>query len=133
MVPPWVEAAAAIGGDAMKIGMWLGPALLLAGCAAGGTQTGLRQSGVPFVSSTGVIEWRVIDSRTLYVKAVTNEWFLVKTMNSCSRMRPATSLGFVTARGTDELDHHGAILAEGQRCPVESVSRAEEPPPAVRG
>jgi hypothetical protein len=117
----------------MMNAIWPGAALLLAGCAAGGGQSGLRQSSVPFVSSTGIIEWRVIDDRTLYVKAVTNEWFLVKTMNACSRMRPATSLGFVTARGTDELDRHGAILAEGQHCPVESVSRAQEPPPEVRG
>lgn len=116
----------------MKDKVWLGAALLLAGCAAEGAENGLRQSAVPFVSSTGVIEWRVVDDRTVYVKAVTNQWYQVTTMGSCSRMRPATALGFVTARGLDELDYHGAILAEGQRCPIQGVYPASEPPPQPR-
>lgn len=111
----------------MRDKVWMAAALLLAGCAVGGAENGLRQSAVPFVSSTGVIEWRVVDDRTVYVKAVTNQWYEVKTMGPCSRMRPATALGFVTARGLDELDRHGTILAEGQRCPVESVYPASEP------
>jgi hypothetical protein len=116
---------------AWPLGGLLG-ALLLGGCATDGAAPVSGQSGVPFVSSTGVIEWRVQDDRTLYVQAVTNRWYLVRTMNICSRMRTATTLGFVTARGTDELDRDGAILAEGQRCPIESVTRSEEPPEKPR-
>ena len=113
---------------------WVGAALLLlAGCATGGTPDLSGRAAVPFVSSTGVIEWRVRDDRSVYVQAVTNEWYLVRTMGSCARMRTATTLGFVTARGIDELDRHGAILAEGQRCQIESVTISGEPPAEVRG
>jgi hypothetical protein len=110
-----------------------GPVLLLAGCATDGTAGQTAESAVPFVSSTGVIEWRVNDERSLYVRAVTNQWYLVRTMGQCRRLQTATALGFLTARGTDELDRSGAILAEGQRCPIESVTRSAPPPAALPG
>jgi hypothetical protein len=36
------------------------------------------------------------------------------------------TLGFVTP-GLDELDRSGAILAEGQRCPIASINRSVQP------
>ncbi len=112
---------------------WLGAVLLLAGCATDGAVSRSDQSSVPFISSTEVIEWRVLDDRNLYVRAVTNQWYLLRTLGPCARMRTATNLGFVTAGGLDELDRFGAILAEGWRCPLESVTRSAEPPPEARG
>lgn len=116
----------------MKI-RWLAPLLLLAGCATGGVPTAAGESAIPFVSSTGVIEWRVVDERSLYVQAVTGQWYVVRTMGNCGRLRTAVSLGFVTAPGIDELDRFGAILAEGRRCQIESVVRSTPPPPTLRG
>jgi hypothetical protein len=109
------------------------PLLLLAGCATAGSQRLAGETAIPFIASTEVVEWRVRDERSLYVHGITNQWYLVTTMGSCGRLRTANTLGFVTARGTDDLDRHGAILAEGQRCQIESVTRSEAPPADLVG
>ena len=110
----------------------LAAALLLSACATPGEQLAAGETAIPFVSSTGVIEWRVLGDSALYVRGSNNQWYLVRTMGACPRLRTATSLGFVTA-GLDQLDRHGAILAQGWRCAVQSVVRSGEPPAEARG
>lgn len=83
-----------------------------------------RETYIPYVSSNGIVEWEVAGDDALYIRAITGGWYLVRTMNACPRLKTAVALGFVT-RGVDELDRHGAIVAEGQRCPVISVIRVD--------
>ena len=109
------------------------PLLLFTGCATAGAHRSAGETAIPFISSTQVVEWRVRDESSLYVHGITNQWYLVATMGNCGRLRTANSLGFVTARGTDDLDRQGAILAEGQRCQIESVTRSEPPPADLVG
>jgi hypothetical protein len=113
--------------------LMLAPLLLFTGCATLGPASDTGETAIPFISSTEVIEWRVRDERSLFVHGITNQWYLVTTMGSCGRLRTANTLGFVTARGTDDLDRHGAILAEGQRCQIASVTRSEPPPADLVG
>ncbi len=118
----------------MKRTIFASAALLLGACATTGEGVDITtQAAVPFVSSTSVLEWRVLDQDTLYVRSVTNQWYQVETMGPCPRLRTGVTLGFQTARGTDELDRHGAILVQGSRCPLRSVTRSVEPPAEARG
>jgi len=111
-----------------------GAALLLGACTTGGAELDLAsEAAVPFVSSTSVLEWRVLDQRTLFVRSATNQWYRLETMGPCPRLRTGVNLGFQTARGTDELDRHGAVLVEGSRCQLRSVTRSGEPPAGARG
>lgn len=108
-------------------------ALLLGACATAGDVDLAREAAVPFISSTSVLEWRVLDRDTLYLRSATNHWYRLETMGPCPRLRTGVTVGFQTARGIDELDRDGAILVEGSRCQLRSVTRSDEPPPEARG
>ena len=113
----------------------IGAALLLLGaCATTGDELDLSaETGVPFVNSTEVLEWRVLDRHTLFLRGATNQWYRLETMGPCSRLRTGVTVGFVVAPGIDELDRDGALLVEGSRCQLRSVTRVDQPPPEARG
>ena len=115
--------------------MAIGAALLLGACAttADPDLDLAAETGVPFVTSTQVLEWRVLDQHTLFLRGPTSQWYRLETMGPCPRLRIGVTVGFQTARGLDELDRHGAILVEGSRCQLRSVTRSGEPPAEARG
>jgi hypothetical protein len=104
---------------------------LIGGCATSGEDAAGNETFIPNVAGNGIAQWRAVSKDRLYIRAVTGEWYLVRTMGTCSTLTQALSLGFEpSAQG--RLDRYGAILAEGRRCPVESVTRSEAPPPKTR-
>lgn len=107
-------------------------ALALSACAISGGEVGSNEAAIPYVSSNGIVDWRPAGPDALYIRAITGDWYHVRTMGNCNRLRTATSLGFVTS-GLDQLDRHGSILAEGQRCPLLSVVKSAPPPEEAKG
>ena len=103
----------------------------VAGCATAEPSRPAGETAIPYVSSSRVIEWRVVADNALYIRGSNGDWYFVRTSNRCTRLHAATSLGFVTS-ALDQLDRFGAILAQGQRCPVASVVRAAPPPKVPR-
>jgi hypothetical protein len=84
------------------------------------------ESSIPFASSDGIIDWKVVSADSLYLLSASGDWYLARTSAPCRRMRSALVLGFDTA-GSDRLDRFGAIVAEGRRCPIASLVRSAEP------
>jgi hypothetical protein len=102
------------------------PALLVAAAAAPpppGTET-----NIPFVHSRGVLDWQAAGDDSLYVRGYNGRWYYVRTSNRCPRLHDALTLGFVVS-ANDQLDRFGAIVAQGMRCPIASVTFAAAPPP----
>lgn len=85
------------------------------------------ETAIPFVRSNGILDWRAAGDEALYIRGNSGDWYFVRTMSPCTRLKTALTLGFVTSAG-DQLDRYGAILAEGQRCQIESVVRSDPPP-----
>lgn len=104
----------------------------LAACATAPDGAATGETAIPYVGSSGIVDWEVAGDDDLYIKAISGGWYHVRTMGACTRLRTATSLGFVTA-GLDQLDRDGAIIAGGQRCPVASVVRSGPPPEKAPG
>jgi hypothetical protein len=90
-----------------------------------------RETVIPFAASLSNIEWQVAGSDSLYLRGPKGEWYFVRTMNRCSRLRSSSGIGFETS-AMGQLDRHGAILVQGVRCPVESITRSDGPPPKAR-
>ncbi|MBV8839762.1 MAG: hypothetical protein JO000_24780 [Alphaproteobacteria bacterium] len=101
------------------------PALLVA--AAGTTPPESRETNIPFVRSRGVLDWQTSGDDSLYIRGYNGRWYYVRTTNRCPRLRDALILGFVVSAG-DRLDRFGAIIAQGMRCPIASVTFAASPP-----
>jgi len=103
-------------------------AIVLAAAVAGAAPPAPgAETVIPFVNSGGVLDWQAAGDRSLYVRGYNGRWYLVRTMNVCPHLRDAVTLGF-RASGIDQLDRHGAIIAEGEHCPVDSVIAAAPPP-----
>jgi hypothetical protein len=85
------------------------------------------EASIPFVASNGISEWRVAGPGAVYIRSISGHWYLARTMNRCSALDSAITLGFVTS-AFGELNRYGAILAEEQRCPIESLVRSEPLP-----
>ena len=118
--------------DPMTRSMSLLALLIAGGCAtAPAPSSELGEAAViPFVKRDGILEWVAAAPEQVYLRGPSGDWFLVRTMGPC-RINSATTLGFETT-GADQLDRHGAILAEGFRCPIESITRSEAPPEVRR-
>lgn len=102
------------------------PMIALAGCATAPAPQIGEETDIPFVKRDGILEWVAAAPEQLYLRGPSGDWFLVRTMGPC-RIHSATTLGFETS-GADRLDRYGAVLAEGFRCPIESITRSEGPP-----
>jgi hypothetical protein len=97
---------------------------LMAAAPVPGTET-----AIPFVRSQGILDWQAAGDDALFVRGYDGRWYHVRTMNRCPRLRDALTLGFVVS-ANDQLDRYGAILAQGMRCPIASVTYAAAPPPS---
>ena len=104
---------------------------ILAGTATAAAAEAPAETSIPFVSSIGSVEWKAASDKALYVRGGNGSWYFVRTTNRCTRLRAARAIGFETS-ALDQLDRHGAVLVQGQRCPVASVTRSAGPPKKAR-
>ncbi|HEX8533008.1 MAG TPA: hypothetical protein VF662_02480 [Allosphingosinicella sp.] len=104
--------------------------ILAASCSAADAppvRASAAEASIPFVGSNGISEWRRAGRGMVYIRSVGGEWYLARTMNACSALDSAISLGFVTS-ALGALDRHSSIRVEEQICPIESLVRSDAPP-----
>jgi len=101
--------------------------LAVTGPAAAATEPSSGETVIPFMSSLRAVEWKAASNDSLYLRGPKGDWYFIRTMNRCSRLRSSPSIGFQTS-ARDQLDRHSAILVQGVRCPVESITRSDGPP-----
>jgi hypothetical protein len=89
------------------------------------------EAGIPFVSHGGIRDWKVADRTTLYIQARDRKWYKATVLSSCRDLNFATGIGF-DAGSSGTFDRSAYILAEGQRCPVQSVVASPPPPKGVK-
>jgi hypothetical protein len=63
----------------------------------------------------------------LYLQDRQRRWYRAEIGAGCFNLSAATAIGYDT-RGGLSLDQFGAILVEGQRCPILSLTRSDGPP-----
>ncbi|HEX8241371.1 MAG TPA: DUF6491 family protein [Allosphingosinicella sp.] len=109
--------------------------LILLGLAAAGAPAAARDGSgetvIPFMSSLNAVEWKPASNDSLYLRGPRGDWYFIRTMNRCDRLRSSPGIGFQTS-ALDQLDRHGAIMVQGVRCPIESITRSDGPPAKPR-
>jgi hypothetical protein len=109
--------------------------LITAGVAAAAAPAFAKERNgetvIPFMSSLSAVEWKAASDDSLYLRGPRGEWYFIRTMNRCSRLRSSPGIGFQTS-ALGQLDRHGAIVVQGVRCPVESIVRSDGPPGKAR-
>jgi hypothetical protein len=105
----------------------LGLAGATATAAAAGDAKTSEETAIPFINSISNVEWKAVSNDSLYVRGGNGDWYFIRTSNRCNRLRSAHGIGFQTS-ALGQLDRHGAVIAQGVRCPVASIVRSEGPP-----
>jgi hypothetical protein len=86
-----------------------------------------EETSIPFADRDGIQDYKADADRGLYIRSITGEWYYARTMGKCARLQSANAIGFATAPG-GKLDRTGALVAQGWRCQLDSLTRSEAPP-----
>ena len=85
---------------------------------------------IPFIGFGGIQNWTARDDSTLYVQSAGGQWYQVNLAQPCLGLPFALRIG-VDSGPTNTLDDFSTIIADGDRCPVASVTRLDSSPPSV--
>ncbi len=108
----------------LALGLAASPAL--AGAGQPKTQAS-EEARIPFVNNGGIRDWRAEGSDAVYVQDNARRWYKATLMHRAIGLPFAQAIGFET-RGVDSFDRFSAIVVDGQRIPVQSLVRVEDPP-----
>jgi hypothetical protein len=89
------------------------------------------ETSIPFVAHHGILDWKVADRTTLYIQSRDRKWYRATVFSNCRNLSFATKIGFDTG-AYDAFDRTSTVIAEGQRCPVESVIASGPPPKTAK-
>jgi hypothetical protein len=85
------------------------------------------EASIPFASHRHAIRnFEAASDSILYLQDRQRRWYRAD-LGYCFGLKWANAIGYDT-RGGLSLDSFGAILVEGQRCPIISLTRSEGPP-----
>lgn len=77
----------------------------------------------------GILEWRIVDSRTVYLHASGKHWYRADLISRCGNLPYAQTLGFAT-NPDGSFDSFGALIVGGRRCALKTLTALPgEPPP----
>jgi hypothetical protein len=117
----------------MKLTLWFAPvlALGLAGAPAlassAADDPAVAEARIPFANTGGIRDWRAADGDTIYVQDRARRWYRAELAYRAFGLPHAWAIGFET-RGIDSFDRFSNVVVEGQRVPVRSLVRVDEPP-----
>ncbi|HEX8241091.1 MAG TPA: DUF6491 family protein [Allosphingosinicella sp.] len=102
--------------------------LLAAALAApAAAPAGSEQVSIPFANHRDSIrDFEAPDDEILYLQDRQRRWYRVD-LGHCFGLKWAQAIGYDT-RGGLSLDSFGAILVDGRRCPIVSLTRSDGPP-----
>jgi hypothetical protein len=85
------------------------------------------QASIPFASHRYAIrDFEAPSDDIVYLQDRQRRWYRAD-LGYCFGLKWANAIGYDT-RGGLSLDSFGAILVDGQRCPIVSLTRSEGPP-----
>ncbi|HLL30410.1 MAG TPA: DUF6491 family protein [Allosphingosinicella sp.] len=87
-----------------------------------------RQVSIPFATHPRAIRnFEAVGNHILYLEDRNRRWYRAELGGACWGLEWAHAIGYDT-RGGLGLDRFGAILVEGERCPILSLTRSDGPP-----
>lgn len=85
------------------------------------------EASIPFANHPRAIRnFEAPNDEIVYLQDRQRRWYRAD-LGHCFGLKWAHSIGYDT-RGGVNLDSFGAILVDGQRCPIVSLTRSEGPP-----
>src|SRR5688572_23086096 len=102
-------------------------AAALAAPAVAAPAAGSEQASIPFANHPRAIRnFEAPNDEIVYLQDRQRRWYRAD-LGHCFGLKWANAIGYDT-RGGLSLDSFGAILVDGQRCPIVSLTRSDGPP-----
>lgn len=84
------------------------------------------EARIPFPHRRGILGFRAGGSDVVYLQDRRRRWYRAQLANDCWGLPWARAIGFDTG-GSSVFDRFSAIIVEGQRCPLLSLTPSERP------
>lgn len=82
-----------------------------------------REARIPFVQHGGIRDWRTDRDDSLFVQDSGRHWYRVSLMGPCNGLDFASGVRFLPSDYAGTFDRFSWIVANGQRCKVQSVQQ----------
>jgi uncharacterized protein DUF6491 len=87
-----------------------------------------EEARIPFANRRGGIRsFHAEEDDVVYIQDSRRNWYRAELVGPCLGLRWAIRIG-VDTRGSSSFDRGSALLVEGDRCQLISLSRSERPP-----
>jgi len=87
-----------------------------------------KEASIPFAQLGGIENWRADGREGLYIEGRNKKWYYAKLMSPCTGLEFAIDIGFVI-EPSGSFDRFSAILVEGTKCQLKSLTPTEKPQP----
>jgi hypothetical protein len=103
----------------------IGAAALTAGVALMSSTAGAAprqgEARIPFVQYGGIRDWRTANNQEIFIQDSGRHWYRASLMGPCNGLEFASGVRFLPSDSAGTFDRFSTIVADGQRCKVESV------------
>ena len=86
-----------------------------------------EEARIPFANHGAVRNFRPVADDVVYFQDRQRNWYRAQLVGPCFNIRSALRIGVDTRFG-GTLDNSSNFIVDGQRCPIHSLVRSEEPP-----
>ncbi len=90
------------------------------------------ETSIPFAGgrTRAIHNFEAPSDEVVYLEDRSRRWYRAE-VGHCTGLKWAHAIGYDT-RGSLSLDNGGALIVEGQRCPILSLTRSDGPPPKAK-
>jgi Family of unknown function (DUF6491) len=87
-----------------------------------------REARIPFAAFGTIRHFEPVGKKLVYLQDRRRRWYRAELAGRCLELPHAHYIGVDTGGGPF-VDRFSALIVEGQRCPLRSLTRSEAPPP----
>ena len=85
-----------------------------------------EEARIPFVNFGGIRSFHANGDDIVYLQDSHRQWYRAELLGRCWGLSWAHRLG-VDTRGSSTFDRFSALVVDGERCPLISLTRSEKP------
>jgi hypothetical protein len=91
-----------------------------------------QETSIPFIGTVGLYNFEADSDHGVWLQDQQRRWYYARLMPSCINLSTAIRIGVDTRFNGSSLDRTGALLVDGQRCVLTSLTKSDGPPPKVK-
>jgi hypothetical protein len=91
-----------------------------------------QETSIPFMDTVGLYSFHPDGDHGVWLQDQQSRWYYADVLGPCINLSSAIRIGVDTRFGGSQLDRTGALLVDGQRCVLTSLTKSDGPPPKTK-